>query len=76
MMDNELSLLQPALVDEKHSFKLSTKQVMGSNYDGLSYPPDLLFAQNHGRAQQIGMHIGQLEDVERCPCCMQPIYKQ
>lgn len=71
MSTTELPLLQPQL----HQFKISRKQSVLSNYDPSAYPPDLQFARNHAKAQRVGQYVPPKQDVERCPCCLEPIYK-
>lgn len=66
----ELPLLEPV-----SEFKASRRQSVLSNYDPSAYPPDLDFAAKHGLAQRVGQYIPPKEDVERCPCCLQPINK-
>lgn len=70
MSDNYLPLL-----DTQVEFKNSRWQSVLSNYDPSSYPADLNFARNHGKAQRIGQYVPLKDDLERCPCCFQVIHK-
>ena len=52
MSENYLPLL-----DTQVEFKNSRWQSVLSNYDPSSYPADLNFARNHGKAQRIGQYV-------------------
>jgi hypothetical protein len=60
----------PLLREDPHEFRTARRTTLRDNYDPSAYPPDLDFAREHGQAQQIGQHIGPLEDVSRCRCCL------